>query len=102
MLQPDIQVSSLGYSPQLLLPLCQELVEENAETPVQFFRHMECDVSSAVDNLVASKIEQANQANCYCIENVAYTIGDKVLLSLKNLNFDEFNLSLPPTKKLQL
>jgi len=91
----------LGVSPRLMPPLLRDPVDESEETPLQFFERIQRDVGSAADNLLETKVNQASQANKFRVADVLYVIGDKVLLSTKNLSTDHNNEPLPPTKKLR-
>jgi hypothetical protein len=91
----------LGMSPRLIPPIVKEPSDENTESPLQLLERIAMDVGTAADNLLQAKIDNAGQANKHRVNSFPYNIGDKVLLSTKNLTHDEDNELLPPTRKLR-
>lgn len=91
----------LGMSPRLIPPIAKDPIEENTETPLQFVERLALDVGTASDNLFDAKVNQSAQANRLRLPDLPYSVGDKVLLSTKNLSLDEHGDLLPPTRKLR-
>jgi hypothetical protein len=91
----------LGCSPRLIPPISKEPLDNNAETPTQLLECIAHDVGTAADNLLESKVLQAAQSNKYRNPNILYAIGDKVLLSTKNLHNDALLEIFSSTRRLQ-
>jgi hypothetical protein len=91
----------LGFSPRLIPPLIKQPIEDSVETPGQFLERMARDVGTACDNLLEAKILQAEQSNKHRTPDLTYAVGDKLLLSTKNLSSDASGVPFPTTKKLR-
>ena len=46
------------------------------------------DVSEVQDNLLAAKILQAEFANCHCVDEDTFGVGDRVMLSMENCHHE--------------
>lgn len=91
----------LGYSPKLIPPIVKESTDSD-ETPLQLIERINRDVKTAADNLLESKVLQADQANKHRDKDFEVNTGDKVWLSTENRrkeysrNGDKIVLKLMP------
>ena len=78
--------------------LCSSAIESNVHSTNEFLEHMSTLIKIASENLSEAQQRQSQYANTKRREEV-FQVGDKVLLSAKNISLD--TQARRPTKKLQ-
>jgi hypothetical protein len=79
-------VLKLGKSPCLLLPLLQEHLEggdtsAEALDAKKIIESIEADLCSAKDCMLAAKVSQAHHSNKDRLVDLAFKVGDQVMLT---------------------